>query len=131
LAYFRPYKIIDDIDLEGVVVPGLRCEFLHHQEGERMAMVGRYTYAGREVFRAWGYVGEEHCRYFTVRGLDGEWERPQAGCPRVRVLADEEGVAGLAMHSSTGDWFVAPASGRRRLPLQPTAGSSARSAVEA
>jgi len=26
LAQFRAYKVIDDIDLEGVVVPGLRGE---------------------------------------------------------------------------------------------------------
>jgi hypothetical protein len=130
LAQFRAYKVIDDIDLEGVVVPGLRGEFLSRAEGPRTATVGRYSYAGREVFRAWGYEGEEHCRYFAIVGPDGEWERPQAGCPRVRVLADDEGVAGLALHSSTGDWYIAPASGRRRPPLRPTAGSSARSGLE-
>src|SRR5262245_54603648 len=33
LAQFRAYNVIDDIDLEGVVVPGLRGEFLQRDEG--------------------------------------------------------------------------------------------------
>jgi hypothetical protein len=107
LAHFRPYRVIDDVDLHGVKVPGLRGEFLHRKIGGRTATVGRYIYAGREVFRAWGYDNEEHCRYFAVLGADGGWEPPQAGCPRVRVLADEGRVAGLALHSALGDWLVA------------------------
>jgi hypothetical protein len=106
LAHFRPYKVIDDIDLEGVTVPGLRGEFLRRELGERTATVGRYTYGGQELFRAWGYVGEEHCRYFAVRGADGALEPPQAGCPRVRVIKDSTGVAGLALRSSTGSWLI-------------------------
>ena len=115
LAQFSAYTVIDDIDLEGMVVPGLRGEFLRREDGDRTATVVRYSYAGREVFRAWGYVGEEHCRYFAVLGPDGVWERPQAGCPRVRVLADSTGVAGLALHSSTGDWLIATAPARSAL----------------
>jgi hypothetical protein len=108
LAHFRAYQVIENIDLHGVVVPGLKGEFLRGTDGERATTVGRYSYSGREVFRAWGYAGEEHCRYFAVLGVDGEWEAPQAGCPRVRVLAADEGtVAGLAVKSTTGAWLVA------------------------
>ena len=107
LGEFHPYKIVEDIDLEGVVVPGLRGEFLRKEHGERTATVGRYSYAGREVFRAWGYAGEEHCRYFAVIGPDGAWEMPQAGCPRVRVLTSVDGRSALAMRSRSGDWLIA------------------------
>ena len=107
LSQYEPHTAVDDIDLEGVVVPGLRGEFLRRPIGDQVATVGRYSYAGRELFMAWGYVGEEHCRYFSVRGVDGAWEPPQAGCPRVRVLRDgSQSIAGLAMYSVTGAWLV-------------------------
>jgi hypothetical protein len=106
LAHFRSYKIIEDVDVHGVTVPGLRGEFLNRKVGGRIATVGRYTYAGREVFRVWGYDGEEHCRFFAVLGPEGDWEPPQAGCPRVRLLADDGRVAGLALHSASGGWLV-------------------------
>ena len=106
LAHYHPYETVDDIDLEGVVVPGLRGEFLRRDAGDRVATVGLYSYAGRELFKVWGYVGEEHCRYFAVLGVDGTWEKPQAGCPRVRVIEDANGVAALALRSATGVWLV-------------------------
>ena len=105
---FEPHLTVDDADLDGVTVPGLRAEFLRRPDGTRVATVGRYSHAGRELFMAWGYVGEDHCRYYAVRGVDGDWEAAQAGCPRVRVLRDRtDAVAGLAMRSATGDWLVA------------------------
>jgi hypothetical protein len=99
--------VIDDIDLDGVVVPGLRGEFLRREVGGRTAMLSRYSYTGREVFQAWGYRDEEHCRYFAVVGVDGRLERAQAGCPRVRVLSDGTEVAGLALYSASGVWLIA------------------------
>jgi hypothetical protein len=108
ISLFEPHLTVDDADLDGVTVPGLRAEFLRRPDGARVATVGRYSHAGRELFMAWGYVGEEHCRYYAVRGVDGDWERPQAGCPRVRVLRDgADTVAGLAMRSASGDWLFA------------------------
>ncbi len=98
--------VIDDIDLDGVVVPGLRGEFLRREVGGRTAMLSRYSYTGREVFQAWGYQDEEHCRYFAVVGVDGRLERAQAGCPRVRVLSDGTEVAGLALYSAGGVWLI-------------------------
>jgi hypothetical protein len=107
LAYFRPYAVVDDIDLDGVVVPGLRAEFLRREAGCRTVMVSRYSYSGRDVFQAWGYQDEEHCRYFAVYGVDGRLEAAQAGCPRVRVLSDGSSIAGLALHSASGVWLIA------------------------
>jgi hypothetical protein len=107
LAHFHPHAVIDDIDLDGVVVPGLRAEFLRREVDGRTAMLSRYSYSGREVFQAWGYLDEEHCRYFAVYGVDGRLEAAQAGCPRVRVLSDGERVAGLALRSASGVWLIA------------------------
>jgi hypothetical protein len=107
LAHFRPYMVIEDIDLDGVVVPGLRAEFQRREAGGRTAMVSRYSYSGRDVFQAWGYLEEEHCRYFAVYGVDGRLEAAQSGCPRVRVLTDGTRIAGLALHSASGVWLIA------------------------
>jgi hypothetical protein len=117
LAQFRPYSVIEDIDLDGVVVPGLRAEFLRREVGGRTAMVGRYSYSGRDVFQAWGYLDEEHCRYFAVYGVDGRLEAAQAGCPRVRVLSDGSAVAGLALHSASGVWLIATPTAEREVAM--------------
>ena len=117
LAQFRPYAVIEDIDLDGVVVPGLRAEFLRREAGGRTAMVSRYSYSGRDVFQAWGYLDEEHCRYFAVYGVDGRLEAAQAGCPRVRVLTDGTAVAGLALHSASGVWLIATPIAEREVAM--------------
>lgn len=81
LSQFRLHKVIDDIDLDGVVIPGLRGSF--HRRGKETA--GLYTYEGREIFCAWGYVGEEHCR-FTAYRRRGGWTPPHAGCPELDTV---------------------------------------------
>ncbi|MGH3713598.1 MAG: hypothetical protein ACRDT4_09100 [Micromonosporaceae bacterium] len=74
--------MIEDIDFEGAPVPGLRGTFYRRQNES----VGVYSFAGRELFMAWGYVGEDHCRFTAVRRTDGSWAAPRSGCPQVKVL---------------------------------------------
>lgn len=117
--------VIDDIDLDGVVVPGLRGEFLRREIGGRTAMLSRYSYSGREAFQAWGYQDEEHCRYFAVVGVDGRLERAQAGCPRVRVLSDGTEVAGLALYSASGVWLIVTPSSAQTVAVPASEGKVA------
>lgn len=86
LTTFRPHKVIDDIDIDGVAVPGLRGAFYRRERPAGLESVGVYSFAEGEVFMAWGYVGEEHCRYTAVRRPDGSWAPPYSGCPKLRVL---------------------------------------------
>ncbi|MGH3648266.1 MAG: hypothetical protein ACRDTM_13965 [Micromonosporaceae bacterium] len=86
LRTFRLHKVIEDIDFDGASVPGLRGSFYRRRDES----VGVYSYAGRELFMAWGYVGEEHCRFTAVRRPDGSWARPHPGCPAVRVLRNAD-----------------------------------------
>ncbi|MGH3734798.1 MAG: hypothetical protein ACRDT6_04125 [Micromonosporaceae bacterium] len=86
--------MIEDIDFDGAAVPGLRGAFYRRDRES----VGVYSYAGREVFMSWGYVGEEHCRFTAVRRPDGVWARPRHGCPEVRVLTDATGITGVEVH---------------------------------
>lgn len=88
LAEYTPHRIVPDIDLEGHVVPGLTGEFYRRPEDGRTATVGLYRYRGDELFMAWGYVGEEHCRWTAYRRSDGAWTAPHQGCPRVRRDGD-------------------------------------------
>ncbi|MDI1464915.1 hypothetical protein QEZ54_28490 [Catellatospora sp. KI3] len=94
LADFRPHRTVPDIDLEGHVVPGLTGEFFRRPDGDRIATVGVYRYRGAELFMAWGFVGEQHCRWTAYRD-DAGWTAPHEGCPRVRreagVLAVDTG----------------------------------------
>lgn len=90
--------MIEDIDFEGEPVPGLRGSFYRRRDES----VGVYSYAGREVFMAWGYVGEEHCRFTAVRRPDGSWAMPRSGCPQVRVLRaadDASAVTGVEVRA--------------------------------
>jgi hypothetical protein len=102
LADFQAYRIVDDVDLHGVAVTGLRAEFL--RRGRTLACV--YSYVGRTLFKAWGYAEEEHCRYHAVLGADGMWEEPQPGCPRMRVLQAGGRFLGIALRGRSGVWLV-------------------------
>jgi hypothetical protein len=102
LADFEPYRIVDSVDLHGVVVPGLRAVYLWN--GKEIATA--YSYGRRDLFAAWGYDDEEHCRYFAVLGADGRWEDPQPGCPRARAIKIHGRLLGVAVRSRTGVWLV-------------------------
>jgi hypothetical protein len=101
LSGYRLHKVVDDVDLDGVVVRGLRGSF--HRSGTRT--VGVYSYAGAELFMAWGYVGEPHCRYTALRRPDGSWEPPRPGCPPVSRICDGGRVTALTLGG-----YVLPAS---------------------
>ena len=64
--------------------PFLRPVTLSNRHGGR-ATAGLYAYQGVEIFVAWGYLDERHCRFHAFRSADGDWEPPQPGCPRVRA----------------------------------------------
>jgi hypothetical protein len=85
LSEYRLHRVIDDIDLDGVVVPGLRGSFFRRPDG---ATVGFYEYADSPVLMAWGYVGEEHCRFTALHQPDGSWGPPRPGCPPVQRVGD-------------------------------------------
>lgn len=97
LSEYRLHKVIDNVDLDGVVVPGLRGSFHRRATGSRVRTVGVYSYAGAELFMAWGYVGEVHCRFSALRRPDGTWGPPRPGCPPVRRVHDGGRVTALTL----------------------------------
>ena len=82
ISRYQVNKTIADIDLDGVVIPGLTGEFFWRQEGGRTATAGRYSYAGVKLFLSWGYRGEAHCAW-TSYFVGNQWIEPHRGCPRV------------------------------------------------
>jgi hypothetical protein len=88
LSLFCPYKNIDDVDLDGVVVPGLSAGFHRRAAGGRVETVGVYRYAGVEVFMAWGYVGEAHCRFTAFHEGPAGWGAIRPGCPDLAEVTD-------------------------------------------
>ena len=81
LSLFYPYKEIDEVDLDGVVIPGLSAGFHRRAAGGRVETVGVYRFAGAEVFMAWGYVGEAHCRSTVFHEGPAGWGAIRPGCP--------------------------------------------------
>jgi hypothetical protein len=104
LSRYRLHRVEPVAEFEGTAVPGLRAEFFRREIDGRTASAGRYRYEGRELLLAWGYVGEEHCRYAWVH-RDGEWEPAGPGCPTVRVLRDEDRVTGFQVRDRHGRWI--------------------------
>jgi hypothetical protein len=51
--------------VKGVAIPGLRASF-YRRVGARIETVGVYGCDAGELFVAWGYVDERHCRYGDV-----------------------------------------------------------------
>ena len=107
LTEFVPYRVVTDAPFEGMPVPGLRAEFFRRAEGDRIASVGRYSMASREILLAWGYVDEEHCRRHGVRDPAGGWHAVTDGCPQVELITDGQAVVGLAVRTPAGDWVRA------------------------
>lgn len=119
LTAYRLHRTSADAQLEGAAVPGLHAEIFHRDLGERVASVGLYRYAGRELLMAWGFADEEHCRYSALCDVEGRWQPAVAGCPRVRLVragdrADGP-VTGLVLRDHRGRWVDADrmASGAR------------------
>jgi hypothetical protein len=104
-------KVIQDVDLEGVPVPGLIGNFYRRPEAGRTGTAGVYLLAGQELFISWGYADEAHCAWTAYRS-GGGWTIPHQGCPRVRLgdgsLSLDTGVSlirlpvGKAFHARPG-----------------------------
>ncbi|MEU8657411.1 hypothetical protein [Actinoplanes philippinensis] len=84
LTTYAPHRSTLDAEFEGTVVPGLRADFYRRADGDRVASVGRYSYRGRDVLMAWGYVDEKHCRQHAVHSVHG-WSTVADGCPDGRL----------------------------------------------
>ncbi|WP_433717759.1 hypothetical protein ACQP2Y_26635 [Actinoplanes sp. CA-051413] len=111
LATYTPHRTVTDATFEGVAVPGLRAEFFHRAEGERVASAGRYSLGGRDLLLAWGWTDEPDCRFSSVHDPDGFWHPETAGCPVVEILRDgaapDAPVTGLALRTPAGQWITA------------------------
>ncbi|NUO61639.1 MAG: hypothetical protein HOV71_03100 [Hamadaea sp.] len=86
LALYRPHREAFDVTVEGLRVPGLHATYYSRPESARVATVGVYRFSGSEIFMAWGYADEAHCRWTAYRQPDGSWTDPQPGCPDATVL---------------------------------------------
>ncbi len=112
LSTYRLHRVVEDSPVWGVTVPGLRVAYYRH--GGR-ATAGLYAYQGVEIFVAWGYLDERHCRFHAFRDPDGDWEPPQPGCPRVRAQPG-------------GELVLRTGNGVRKLPPAQSAVSTSRTA---
>jgi len=110
LRDYAHHRTDTDAAFEGTPVPGLTAEFYRRSDGDRIASVGRYTYHGRELLLAWGYVDEQHCRNSAVRDPRGGWLPATPGCPVLRVLRAGETsgarVTGLVLQTPSGAWLT-------------------------
>ncbi|MEU4157983.1 hypothetical protein [Actinoplanes sp. NPDC026670] len=100
LTTYAPHRSTPDAEFEGTIVPGLRADFYRRPEGDRVASVGRYSYRGRTVLMAWGFVDEKHCRQHAVHSHGG-WSTVADGCPDVRF------DNGFEVRTPDGEWLRA------------------------
>ena len=95
---FHPHAERDEVDAGGIVIPGLRASFHRRPAADgRVETLGLYAYGGRELFAAWGVVGERHCRYNAVRDGLGGWHATRRGCPVLHPIEEGGVVAGLTL----------------------------------
>jgi len=98
LTLYRQHREAFDAVVEGIQVPGLHAVYYSRPEAARVATVGVYRYDGVELFMAWGYADEAHCRWTAYRRPDGSWTPPRRGCPRVRVKPGTLHLPALNLH---------------------------------
>jgi hypothetical protein len=87
LEAFRPHKMIEGVDVKGHELP-LRGAFYRRERAGTIESIGVYSYAGRELFAAWGQVGHVACGFNAVRRDDEGWYGTRRGCPVIRPLMD-------------------------------------------
>jgi hypothetical protein len=87
LSRFEVHREAADVDLDGTAMPGLHATFHRRPAGSRTESVGVYRYAGIEIFMAWGYADEPHCRFTAYAEAHG-WGAPRRGCPSVDAVRD-------------------------------------------
>ncbi|SDZ64795.1 hypothetical protein SAMN05421684_7837 [Asanoa ishikariensis] len=107
LAEYGQHRDVAEAEFEGVPVPGLSATFYRRPVGERLATVGHYTYQGRDLLMAWGFVDEARCRFSSVVDADGGWQPPTPGCPDVAVRradGDRGPVLGFTVRGADGRW---------------------------
>ena len=125
LSVYDLDRVVEDSPVWGVAVPGLRVAY--YRRGPR-STAGVYAYQGVEIFVAWGYVDERHCRFHAFRDPAGDWEPPQPGCPRVRARQG----GGLLLRTGNGLRELQPTEPEGPAPpdhsVAATAGSPARAA---
>jgi hypothetical protein len=111
LTAYTPHRTITNATFEGVAVPGLRAEFFHRTDGERVASAGRYRMGDRDLLLAWGWTDELTCSFSSVHDPDGFWYPETEGCPVVEILraaeAPDAPVTGLAIRTPAGQWVTA------------------------
>jgi hypothetical protein len=94
-AGFQAHATREQVIVRGTVIPGLRARLYRRRVGARTETVGLYVYGTRELFVAWGYADERHCRYHAVRRDGGGWYPTRRGCPVLHPLGEHGEVTGL------------------------------------
>jgi len=102
LTLYRQHREAFDAVVEGLQIPGLHAVYYSRPArrgtaAARVATVGVYRYEGVELFMAWGYADEAHCRWTAYRRPDGSWTPARRGCPRVRVEPDAVHLPDLSL----------------------------------
>lgn len=92
---FERHSTREPITAKGVVIPGLRATFYRRRVGTRTQTIGSYTLDARELFVAWGYADEPHCRFNAVHRHNGGWHPTRRGCPVLHPMRERDQVTGL------------------------------------
>ena len=101
LHEFQPHKVIERLDLDGYELP-LHGAFYRRAQASVVESVAVYSYAGRELFAAWGEVGRRACSFHAVRRDEQGWHATRRGCPVLRPLLEEATVAGVTILTPEG-----------------------------
>jgi hypothetical protein len=101
---FAFHGIREQVTVKGTLIPGLRATFYRRPNGQQIETIGLYSVDAHDLFVAWGYVGEPHCRYNAVRhggqDHDGDgWSfyATRRGCPVLEPLRELGGIAGVTV----------------------------------
>lgn len=99
------HRTVTDVDVDGLVLPGVTGRFHRRPHGVRTASIGVFT-TDDDCFAAWGYVGETHCRFHATRRADGGWNTAVPGCPVLRPVAEADGTGFVLLTPQGAQRFV-------------------------
>lgn len=101
LHEFTPHKVIERLDVNGHELP-LRGEFYRRARADAVESVAFYSYAGHELFAAWGEVDRRACSFHAVHRPGHGWYQTRRGCPVLRPVLEEGAVAGFTILTPEG-----------------------------
>lgn len=98
------HKVDSSRSVEGEKISDLINNVYRREFNNQTCSLGQFLLNGKEIFRAWGYLAEKDCSFYTVAKEDGTPTEAIYGCPDISFAKASDGSTILILKA--GDTTV-------------------------